>query len=62
LTRSPSTAEAEAISAYAQAHRDVIQAASDHMDLMAKPLDVAHSAADLNSKLNPPEPQPQAAE
>lgn len=57
LTRSPSTAEAEAISAYAKAHQDVVKAASDTHDLMTKPIDTAHQVADLDTKLNPPEPQ-----
>jgi hypothetical protein len=57
LTRSPSTAESEAISAAAAAHSAVVKAASDTHDLMTKPLDTAHQLADLNTKLNPPDPQ-----
>jgi hypothetical protein len=55
LTRSPSTAESEAISAAAAAHSAVVKAASDTHDLMTKPLDTAHQVVDLNTKINPPE-------
>jgi hypothetical protein len=41
----------------ADAAKAVISVESDRMDLDRKPLEVAHSEADLNNKLNPPEPQ-----
>ena len=49
-------AQADAIKAEIEAQRAKVALESDIMALEMKPLEAAHSEADLNNKLNPPEP------
>ncbi len=59
----PANAEAEALKVQAEASQAAAHAAQAHIktasdvhDLQQKPMEAAHSAADLKNKLNPPEP------
>lgn len=55
LVANPRVAIAEASKAEAEAAQAHLKAASDAFDLQQKPMQAAHTAVDLQNKLNPPE-------